>query len=234
MTEAGQRGGPKQEEESLVKKVVTVRSRVAAAAPAPATPPACSPASTPHPHEKQRASSGLPRPRRVSARPAHCRGQRHRPPAPTCPTAAAAGLHICGHLDRAVRLRHHVQQVPAGVPRLPLPHHPHHVVRRSRAPWAAAEGWAAAAHGRIARRRSPAPCPPGPPSHRLAPQSSHTLLQICPLAPLLTSTPPLSLPLTRTCATPRRHMFFCAALAIGLVKSGKVQAISMDRETYVK
>lgn len=31
-----------------------------------------------------------------------------------------------------------------------------------------------------------------------------------------------------------RHMFFCAALAIGLVKSGKVQAISMDRETYVR
>jgi hypothetical protein len=29
-------------------------------------------------------------------------------------------------------------------------------------------------------------------------------------------------------------MFFCAALAIGLVKSGKVQAISMDRETYIK
>ena len=35
-------------------------------------------------------------------------------------------------------------------------------------------------------------------------------------------------------APPRRHMFFCAALAIGLVKSGKVQAISMDRETYIK
>ncbi|KAL4451586.1 hypothetical protein ABPG75_007248 [Micractinium tetrahymenae] len=30
------------------------------------------------------------------------------------------------------------------------------------------------------------------------------------------------------------HMFFCAALAIGLVKSGKVQAISMDRETYMR
>ncbi|PSC67133.1 magnesium-translocating P-type ATPase, partial [Micractinium conductrix] len=30
------------------------------------------------------------------------------------------------------------------------------------------------------------------------------------------------------------HMFFCAALAIGLVKSGRVQAISMDRETYTK
>ncbi|PRW20839.1 putative sugar phosphate phosphate translocator [Chlorella sorokiniana] len=30
------------------------------------------------------------------------------------------------------------------------------------------------------------------------------------------------------------HMFFCAALAIGLVKSGKVQAISMDRDTYVR
>lgn len=29
-------------------------------------------------------------------------------------------------------------------------------------------------------------------------------------------------------------MFFCAALAIGLVKSGKVSAISMDRETYVR
>ena len=29
-------------------------------------------------------------------------------------------------------------------------------------------------------------------------------------------------------------MFFCAALAIGLVKSGKVQAISMDRDTYVR
>jgi drug/metabolite transporter (DMT)-like permease len=29
-------------------------------------------------------------------------------------------------------------------------------------------------------------------------------------------------------------MFFCAALAIGLVKSGKVQAINMERETYLK
>lgn len=30
------------------------------------------------------------------------------------------------------------------------------------------------------------------------------------------------------------HMFFCATLAIGLVKSGKVQAINMDRATYIK
>lgn len=29
-------------------------------------------------------------------------------------------------------------------------------------------------------------------------------------------------------------MFFCAALATGLVKSGKVQAISMDRDTYIR
>jgi hypothetical protein len=29
-------------------------------------------------------------------------------------------------------------------------------------------------------------------------------------------------------------MFFCATLAIGLVKSGKVQAINMDRATYIK
>ena len=29
-------------------------------------------------------------------------------------------------------------------------------------------------------------------------------------------------------------MFFCAALAIGLVKSGRVQGITMDRETYMK
>ena len=41
-------------------------------------------------------------------------------------------------------------------------------------------------------------------------------------------------PTPPTTAPPRRHMFFCAALAIGLVKSGKVQAISMDRETYIK
>ncbi|KAK2076286.1 hypothetical protein QBZ16_001218 [Prototheca wickerhamii] len=30
------------------------------------------------------------------------------------------------------------------------------------------------------------------------------------------------------------HMFFCASLAIGLVKSGKVQSINMDRETYMR
>jgi hypothetical protein len=30
------------------------------------------------------------------------------------------------------------------------------------------------------------------------------------------------------------HMFFCASLAIGLVKSGKVQSINMERETYIK
>lgn len=32
----------------------------------------------------------------------------------------------------------------------------------------------------------------------------------------------------------RRHMFFCASLAIGLVKSGYVSAISMERETYLR
>ena len=32
----------------------------------------------------------------------------------------------------------------------------------------------------------------------------------------------------------RRHMFFCASLAIGLVKSGKVQSINMDRDTYMR
>lgn len=31
-----------------------------------------------------------------------------------------------------------------------------------------------------------------------------------------------------------RHMFFCATLAVGLVKSGKVAAINMDRDTYMK
>ena len=36
------------------------------------------------------------------------------------------------------------------------------------------------------------------------------------------------------CLPAHRHMFFCAALAIGLVKSGKVQATSMDRDTYVR
>ncbi|GAB4819493.1 hypothetical protein N2152v2_006539 [Parachlorella kessleri] len=30
------------------------------------------------------------------------------------------------------------------------------------------------------------------------------------------------------------HMFFCATLAIGLVKSGKVQSINMERETYMR
>jgi hypothetical protein len=30
------------------------------------------------------------------------------------------------------------------------------------------------------------------------------------------------------------HMFFCSALAVGLVKSGKVQAIDMSTETYVR
>lgn len=30
------------------------------------------------------------------------------------------------------------------------------------------------------------------------------------------------------------HMFFCASLAIGLIKSGKVQAINMERETYMR
>lgn len=30
------------------------------------------------------------------------------------------------------------------------------------------------------------------------------------------------------------HMFFCASLAIGLVKSGKVQSINMERETYMR
>ena len=29
-------------------------------------------------------------------------------------------------------------------------------------------------------------------------------------------------------------MFFCASLAIGLVKSGKVQSINMDQETFMK
>jgi hypothetical protein len=28
-------------------------------------------------------------------------------------------------------------------------------------------------------------------------------------------------------------MFFCAALAIGLVRSGKVQSINMDQQTYM-
>ena len=32
----------------------------------------------------------------------------------------------------------------------------------------------------------------------------------------------------------RRHMFFCATLAIGLIKSGKVQSINMERETYMR
>jgi hypothetical protein len=29
-------------------------------------------------------------------------------------------------------------------------------------------------------------------------------------------------------------MFFCSTLAVGLVKSGKVQGIDMSRETYVR
>ena len=32
----------------------------------------------------------------------------------------------------------------------------------------------------------------------------------------------------------RRHMFFCAALAIGLVKSGRVQGIGLDSKTYMR
>lgn len=39
---------------------------------------------------------------------------------------------------------------------------------------------------------------------------------------------------SRAAASSCRHMFFCATLAIGLVRTGVVQGINMDRETYIK
>ena len=135
-------------------------------------------------------------------------------PAATPPLPA--GLYICCHLDRTQRRCHHVQQVPPRLPRLPLPHHADHVVRARGRAWGLPTGvWLCCM----------------PLSSLLLPCRGHP-----PLPPPTAPLPPLPPPLHPhpPARTRCRHMFFCAALAIGLVKSGRVQGIAMDRETYMK